>query len=406
MQYSYQAIDEKGQMHKGMHEATDKNSVIQYLRANHWTPVSVELGKSAQLSNTFGFLERKPKVDDMSMFCEQFCSLLRAGITVLETLQMLGEQTANATLQKGIMQAITGINEGESLAVAMMRSPKAFDETLVSLVRAGEASGSLDTSLERMAVQYKKDAHIKASIKKAVSYPIIVLVVAVIVVIFMLLVVVPNFMDMFDDIGIEMPKITLMVVAASEWIQQYWYIVLIAAVAFVTGFILFKKSAVGHKTFSWLALHVPGVNQFVIKSNAARIARTLSTLLAAGMSIIEAVEILKNTMSNYYYEQCMEAVKQDILTGRQMSAKMKERLDLFPNMLVHMISVGEDTGDTTSMLVRTADYYDLEVDGAVGAMMDMLSPMIMMLLAGIVGVLIAAVLMPMVTLYSELGDAL
>ena len=111
-------------------------------------------------------------------------------------------------------------------------------------------------------------------------------------------------------------------------------------------------------------------------------------------------------MSNYYYEQCMEAVKQDILTGRQMSAKMKERLDLFPNMLVHMISVGEDTGDTTSMLVRTADYYDLEVDGAVGAMMDMLSPMIMMLLAGIVGVLIAAVLMPMVTLYSELGDAL
>jgi type IV pilus assembly protein PilC len=319
---------------------------------------------------------------------------------------MLGEQTENAALQKGIMQAITGINEGESLATAMRRSPKAFDETLVSLVRAGEASGSLDVSLERMAVQYKKDAHIKASVKKAVTYPVIVLVVAFAVVIFMLLVVVPNFMDMFDDIGIEMPKITLMVVAASEWVQQYWYILAIVIVAVVSGFILFKRSPTGHKALSWLTLHLPGVNQFVVKSNAAKIARTLSTLLAAGMSIIEAVDILRSTMSNYYYESAIDEVRKDILTGRQMSAKFRENPDLFPNMLVHMISVGEDTGDTTSMLIRTADYYDLEVDGAVSTMMDMLSPAIMLLLVGIVGVLIAAVLMPMVTLYSELGDAL
>lgn len=406
MQYSYLAIDEQGQKKKGKYDASDKAAVISYIKAQHWTPISVELGQADQISSTFSFLNKAPSVDDLSMFCEQFCSLLRAGITVLETLQMLGDQTENAALKQGIMQAITGINEGESLAMAMRRSPKAFDETLVNLIRAGEASGSLDTSLERMAVQYQKDAHIKASIKKAVSYPIIVLIVAFAVVIFMLLVVVPNFMDMFDDIGIEMPKITLMVVAASEWVAQYWYILAIIIVALVTGFILFKRSATGHKTFSWLTLHIPGVSQFVVKSNAARIARTLSTLLAAGMSIIEAVEILKSTMSNYYYEQTMEEVKQDILTGRQMSAKMKEKPDLFPNMLVHMISVGEDTGDTTSMLVRTADYYDLEVDGAVSAMMDMLSPMIMLLLAGIVGVLIASVLMPMVTLYSELGDAL
>lgn len=406
MQFSFQAIDETGKVRKGKHDAADKNAVISYLKAQHWTPVSVELGQSDQMAETFAFMNKAPKVEDLSMFCEQFCSLLRAGITVLETLQMLGEQTENAALQKGIMQAITGINEGESLATAMRRSPKAFDETLVSLVRAGEASGSLDVSLERMAVQYKKDAHIKSSVKKAISYPIIVLVVAFAVVIFMLLVVVPNFMDMFDDIGIEMPKITLMVVAASEWVQQYWYILAIIIIALVSGFVLFKKSATGHKALSWLTLHLPGVNQFVVKSNAAKIARTLSTLLAAGMSIIEAVDILRSTMSNYYYEQAIDAVRKDILTGRQMSAKFREAPDLFPNMLVHMISVGEDTGDTTSMLVRTADYYDMEVDGAVSTMMDMLSPAIMLLLVGIVGVLIAAVLMPMVTLYSELGDAL
>lgn len=406
MHFSYQAVDKNGQMHKGVHEAADKATTINYLKAQHWTPVSVEIGKTSELSSNLSFMQKKPKVDELSMFCEQFCSLSRAGITVVETLTMLAEQTKNQVLKTGIQQTITGINEGESLAHAMARSPKAFDETLISLVRAGEASGSLDTSMERMATQYTKDAHIKASIKKALSYPIIVMVVAFIVVIFMLVVVVPSFMDMFDDIGIEMPTITLMVVAASEWVQKYWYILAAIIGMIVTGIILFKKSPTGHKFFSMCSLKIPGVNNFVIKSNASKIARTLSTLLAAGMSILEALDILQNTMTNYFYQEAFKDIKNDVLTGRQMSNKMRERADLFPNMLVHMISVGEDTGDTTAMLSRTADYYDLEVDTATSAMMDMLQPMIILLLAGIVGVLIASVLMPMVTLYSELGTAL
>lgn len=407
MQFNYTAIDQNGKQKKGKHEAGEKAQTIAYLKAQHWTPVSVTPATAASgISESLSFLQKKPSVDDMSMFCEQFCSLLRAGITVIEALRMLAEQTKNAVLQKGILQTVTGINEGESLGVAMARSPKAFDKTLINLIRAGEASGSLDMSLERMANQYKKDAHIKASVKKAITYPIIVLVVAVAVVIFMLVVVVPNFMKMFDDIGIDMPKITLMVVAASEWMQEFWYIVLGVIVGAIVAFVIFKKSPTGHKFFSRVTLMIPGVKEFVIKSNASKIARSLSTLLAAGMSVIEALEILKTTMNNYFYQDAIDKVLQDVLSGRQISTKMREFPDLFPSMLVHMIAVGEDTGDTTAMLTRTADYYDLEVETATETMMTMMQPMIILLLAGIVGVLIAAVMAPMVTLYSQLGDSI
>lgn len=406
MVFTYKAVDKDGRIKTGVHEAGDKAQVVSFLKGNHLTPVSVEVGKTSSIMSKFSMLQPKPKVDDMSMFCEQFCSLLRAGITVIEALKMLSEQTKNVNLKQGILNTITGINEGESLGTAMARSPKAFDGTLVSLVRAGEASGSLDTSLERMSVQYKKDAHIKAAIKKAISYPIIVMIVAVIVVIFMLVYVVPNFMAMFDDIGIEMPKITLMVVAMSNWVQQFWYIVLGIIALIITAIIIFKRSAAGHRFFSQAVLMIPGVKDFVIKSNASKIARTLSTLLAAGMSVLEALEILKSTMTNYFYQEALEKVKQDVLAGRQISSKMREFPKLFPSMLVHMIAVGEDTGDTTAMLTRTADYYDLEVETATETMMTALQPMIILLLAGIVGVLIAAVMAPMVTLYSELGTSI
>lgn len=408
MVFSYKAVDKTGKTISGTHEANERQQVVAYLKAQHMTPVSVEVGTASSLKEKIGFLNRKPKAKDMSMFCEQFCSLLRAGVTIIDALRMLSDQTKNKVLQQGILVTITAINEGESLGRAMGRSPKAFDTTLVSLVSAGEASGSLDTSLERMANQYKKDAEIAAAIKKAISYPIIVVVVSIIVVVFMLVWVVPKFMAMFTDIGIEMPKITLAVVAASEWLQKYWYIALAIVAGIVVAFVAFKRSPTGYKFFSWMALRIPGVNNFVVKSSSSKIARTLSTLLSAGMTVVEALEILETTLGNYYYKEAIREVRKDVLTGRSIHYKMSEEqyAYLFPSMLVHMIAVGEDTGDTTGMLVRTADYYDLEVETATATMMSMMQPAIIILLAGVVGVLLAAVLSPMIALYSQLGDAL
>ena len=408
MIFTYKAITKEGKAVTGQYDANEKQQVVAYLKAQHMTPVSVLVGTTSELKEKLKFLDRGPKAKDMNMFCEQFCSLLRAGVTIIDALRMLADQTKNKCLQQGINVTITAINEGEPLGRAMSRSPKAFDATLVSLVTAGEASGSLDTSLERMANQYKKDAEIAAAIKKAITYPIIVLVVSVAVVIFMLVYVVPKFMEMFNDIGIEMPKITLAVVAASEWMQKYWYIALLIIIAIVVALVLFKRSPTGKKFFSKMALLIPGINNFVIKSSASKIARTMSTLLSAGMSIVEALQILESTLGNYYYKEAIRDVRKDVLTGRSMYYKMSEEKyhHLFPPMLVHMIAVGEDTGDTTGMLIRTADYYDLEVETATQTMMSMMQPAIIILLAGVVGILLAAVLSPMVSLYSQLGDAL
>lgn len=403
MLFSYEAIDKEGKKVKGTYNAGDKNQVVAYLRAQRMQPVHISNGQNTKLSEHLP--KKKTAAKDLSMFCEQFCALLRAGVTILDALSLLLEQTKDKMLRESIQSTIQGVNEGESLASAMSRGA-AFDDTLVSLIRAGEASGSLDASLERMSEQYKKDAEIAAAIKKAMSYPLIVLVVAVAVIIIMLVYVVPNFMNMFADVGIDMPGITVAVMAASDWMIARWYIVVAGIIIFVVGLMAFMKSAVGKKVISKLTLTLPGINNFVIKNNASRIARTLSTLLTAGMSVIEALVILESTLSNYYFKEAIKTVREDVLNGQPMSRQFLADTKLFPSMLSHMIAVGEDTGDITSMLMRTADYYDLEVKTATDTMMSMMQPMIIVLLTGVVGVLLAAVLAPMLALYTELGGAL
>lgn len=404
MLFTYKAIDRDGKTVTGKYEAMEQKQVVAYLKAQHMTPVSIGNGLTAE-GLAAKLPQKKTKAKDMSIFCEQFCALIRAGVTILDAMKLLLNQLNDKSLKNGVQQAIIAVNEGETLADALGRTP-AFDETFISLVRAGEASGSLDKSLERMAAQYEKDAEVAAAVKKALSYPIIVLIVAVVVVVFMLIYIVPSFMEMFADIGIEMPKITLMVVAASDWLVANWVLVLLIILALVIAFVTFMNSATGKKFFSLMSLKIPGVNNFVIKSNASKIARTLSTLLTAGMTVIEALVILESTLSNYYYKEAIKEIRDDVLNGQQMSNKFMKNEQLFPQMLSHMVAVGEDTGDITSMLNRTADYYDLEVQTATESMMSMIQPAIIIFLVGIVGVILAAVLSPMVAMYSELGDAL
>lgn len=404
MQFNYKAVDKNGQMKIGVQEAKDKSVVIASLKSQGLIPVSVT---DSTLNSVEKILPKaKPKAKDLSMFCEQLCSLLRAGVSIVDAMRLLQEQTKKKSLQEAIQTNIVSVNNGETLNQAMAKSQNVFDETLINLVKAGEESGSLDMSLDRMANQYKKDAEVAAAVKKALVYPIVVLIVAVIVIVIMLMYVVPSFMEMFMDIGIEMPKITLMVVSMSEWLMAKWYIALGILVLIIVSISIFLKTDVGKQCVSWLAIKLPVISNFIIKTNASKIARTLSTLLTAGMPIIDALAILEGTLTNYYYKEAIHAIREDVLAGQPMSRKFRERIDIFPNMLSHMITVGEDTGDVTAMLLRTAEYYDLEVKTATESLMTMMQPMIILLLAGIVGVILAAVLAPMVKMYTELGGAL
>lgn len=400
--FGYIAVDKNGKEKKGSVEAETKEKAMAEVRAMGLTPLSVTaqsfLTKDINLSFTKGITVR-----EKSLFCRQFTSLLRAGVTIIDALGMLSEQTENKGFSKAIKDVQRNIQKGETLGDSMRQLPEYFPPMLVSLVDAGEASGSLDVSFERMAIQFEKDAKLAGLVKKAMIYPIVVCCVAVAVVILMLAYVVPTFMEMFADLDIEMPALTVAVMAASEFVQNNLLLIILIIVALVVGIKYFKDTPRGKAMLGYIGIKIPALANFTVKSAASRLARTLSTLLYAGLPMVEAVEITAHTMTNVFFKEALLEAKEEILKGVPLSEPLKAS-GLFPPMVIHMTAIGEETGDMESMLEKMADYYDEEVELATQSLMAALEPMIIVVLAVIVGVLVGAVVMPMLSLYTGLDN--
>lgn len=401
--FAYVAIDKMGKEKKGSIEADDREKAIAAVKAKGLTPLSVTaesfLTKDINLSLTKGTTVR-----ERSMFCRQFTSLLRAGVTIIDSLGMLADQTDNKGFSQAIRKVQTNIQKGETLADSMSQHPEYFPPMLVNLVAAGEASGSLDISFERMAVQFEKDAKLKGMIQKALTYPIVVCVVAVAVVIVMLAYVVPSFMGMFADMDMEMPKLTMAVMAASDFVKGHLLLIVLALVVLVVGIKAFAASPRGKGILSYLSVKIPKLSDFTIKTSSSRLARTLCTLISSGIPLVDALEISARTMSNTLFRDAILDAKEEVLKGVPLSEPLAHS-GLFPPMVVHMTKIGEDTGDLEAMLEKLADYYDEEVELATQSLMSVIEPLIILVLALLVGVLVGAVLMPMLTLYQGL-DAL
>ena len=285
----------------------------------------------------------------------------------------------------------------------MRKIPEYFPPMLVNLVDAGEASGSLDVSLERMAIQFEKDAKLQGMIKKAMVYPMVVCCVAIGVVILMLAYVVPTFMEMFADLDIDMPKLTLMVMAASEWVQSHLLLIIGIIIVLVIGIKYFIQTKRGKAVIGYIGIKLPALANFTVKSSSSRLARTLSTLLYSGIPLVQALEITAHTMDNVYFEEALLQAREEVLKGVPLSEPLKTS-GLFPPMVVHMTKIGEDTGDLEAMLEKMADYYDEEVELATQSLMAALEPMIILVLAIIVGVLVGSVVAPMLSLYQGLEN--
>ncbi len=274
---------------------------------------------------------------------------------------------------------------------------------MIQMVRAGEASGSLETSMERMAIQFERSNKTRALVKKAMIYPIVVFIVAIAVVIVMLVVVIPSYTDMFAQLNTELPAITRLVVTWSDFIKERWYILvpLIAIIAF--GIKTYAQTYSGKHLFGKLQLKIPAINNLITKTAAAQMSRTLSTLLSSGVPLIEAVDIVADTMTNIWFKEAVKDAVQQIMVGAPLSQPL-ETCGLFPPMVYHMVHIGEEAGSTEEMLDKLADYYEEEVEMAVQSLMAAMEPMIIILLAGIVGFLIAAVMAPMLTMYQALDN--
>ncbi len=400
--FSYVAIDKMGKEKKGSIEAEDKEKALAAVKAQGLTPMSVTpqsfLTQDINISISKGVTVR-----EHSLFCRQFVSILRAGVTIIDALGMLSEQTENKGFSKAIKDVQVSIQKGETLGNSMRKIPEYFPPMLVNLVDAGEASGSLDVSLERMAIQFEKDAKLKGMIKKAMVYPMVVVCVAIGVVILMLAYVVPTFMEMFADLDIEMPKLTLMVMAASDFVKAHLIPIILIIIALVVGIKYFSKTKRGKAMIGYVGIKIPALANFTVKTSSSRLARTLSTLLYSGIPLVDALEITAHTMDNVFFEEALKDAREEVMKGVPLSEPLKT-CGLFPPMVVHMTKIGEETGDMEAMLEKMADYYDEEVELATQSLMAALEPMIIVVLAVIVGVLVGAVVSPMLSLYQGLEN--
>lgn len=399
--YGYEALNSAGKEIKGSVEADNIEAARQVLKKQGIQVISIK-PQSALTKDINIKVGGYPKPRDMSVFCRQFVSMTKAGVTISEALKMLTEQTENDRLREAAEGVRVSVEKGETLASSLDMYPKIFPSLMVHMVEAGEASGSLDVALERMATQFEKSAKTSAMVKKAMIYPVAVCIVALAVVVVMLVVVIPNYATMFESLGTDLPALTKAVQAASNFIITKWFILVPAIIAIVVLIKMFAETDTGIHFFDKLKLSIPAYKNLEVKTASAQMARTLSTLMAAGVPLVDAVEIVSNVMPNVYFKEALQDCKNEIIIGQPLS-KPLEQCGLFPPMVYHMTRIGEETGATEEMLAKQADYYEEEVEAAVASFMAAMEPVIIIVLAAIVLVLVGACLMPMMTMYETLN---
>lgn len=401
-EFTYTALDSAGKQQKGNITAETENQALEKLKAQELYPISV---KEANILNKEMDLTIGKVVSnrDLSVFCRQFVSMLSAGVTIVSALDMLGQQTENKYMAKALHQVQGDILKGETLATAMRKQNKIFPELMVNMISAGEASGKLEVSFERMATHFEKAEKTQGMIRKAAIYPIVVALVAVIIVAIMLIKVVPSYVEMFEQMDIEMPAITQFVINASDFLVKYWYLVVAVIAVIVVAVKVVGQTDDGKLAAGKAAVNIPLFGKLNIKTISSLTARTLSTLIYSGMPLVDSLEIVSRTLENELYRRALLKTQEEVSQGVPLSVSLK-RTGLFPPMVTHMIGIGEETGEIEEMLTKLADYYDEEVEMTTQTVMAALEPMIILVMAGAVGFIIAAVMSPMIAMYGNMGN--
>ncbi len=401
-QFSYQAVEKDGKTKKGNIEAESIDKARSLLRADNLTVIKI--GEAGMLNKdiNLSFGKKKLKPRDLSVFCRQFLSILKAGVSMIAALEMLSDQTENKILKAAIKSIKDNVEKGDTLSQAMKKQEGIFPSILLSMIEAGEASGSLEVSLERMSEHFEKDARIKGMVKKAFMYPIVLIFVMIAIVIIMLTFVIPQFEAMFKDIGSDLPAITKGALALSESLQNNWLFYIIGIVAIVVAYKVYANTPNGKRVVANLMLKVPVFGMLSVKTASARFTRTLSTLMASGMPLIDSINICANVMDNVLFKDALAETSKQVERGLNLSVPLKQS-GLFPNMVIHMIGIGEETGNMEEMLTNVANYYDEEVEMTTQQATALMEPMIIVVMAVVVCLLIAVIYGPMMQLYSDIG---
>ncbi len=397
--YGYQAVSKSGGKKKGSITASDPQQARQMLLAEGLTPIEIKEQNLLTKDINIPIFEGV-KARDLSVFCHQFVSVIDAGVPVAEALDLLAQQTENKTLRKAIYQTQKEIQQGETLADAMRKQGKrVFAPMFVNMVAAGEASGNLSVAFSRMADYYENANKTKSALQKAMIYPVIVLLVVVVVMFVMMIFVLPTFKTMFEDMGAELPWITRLIMGTSDFFVAYWWLILIVGGVVALGAWLFVRSKKGKYVFDWIMRKIPVFGPLTVKTASAQFARTFATLTASGIPIIEGLEIVSRSMTNVYFKDALLYAREQVAVGTPLADALKNN-GLFPPMVIHMVKIGEESGNLEKMLDKLAEYYDEEVQAATKNVMAMLEPMIILLLCGVVGTVAIGVMLPMFQMYN------
>jgi type IV pilus assembly protein PilC len=398
--FAYTALDASGLPQKGELSGENKHSITEELKARGLRVMSLDEKKSG--FNMEIKLMQRVKPAELTVMSRQLATMISAGMTLLRAFYVLEDQVENDKLRETVSGVRQDIESGLSFSEALAKHPKVFGPLYVAMVRAGEAGGVLEQSLDRVADQLEKDDALRRQVKAAMAYPAVVLCFALCVLLGLIAFIVPVFVKIFEDFGGELPMITKITVAASNMVTGRWYILLALAVGGVVGFKKWKTSSWGRPQWDAIRLRFPfKIGNTVQKISLARWSRTFAALYSAGVPIMQAIEVTGKTAGNTVVEKAMDDVIASVKSGGSIAAPLREA-SIFPAMVAQMIAVGEETGNLDTMLSKVADFYEDEVAAAVKALTSILEPLMIVIVGGIVGFIVIAMYMPMFKVYDAI----
>jgi general secretion pathway protein F len=401
--FVYKALNEKGKQIKGIVDAESLRSARFKLKQQGIFPTQLEESKKRRPTGTISITSLKAargiSTSQLAIITRQFATLVGAGIPLVEALKALGDQIDQPSLKTVIVNITDRVNEGSTLAAAIREHPSIFPKLYSNMVASGESSGTLDSVLQRLADLLESQATLKRKILSAMTYPCLMLLLCFGVILLLLGYVVPQITKIFESKGAKLPLPTQIVIALSSFVQNYWWLVIAIFIGLVLSYRLYVKKDKGRWMVDYWTLKIPIIGQLKLKIAISRFSRNLGIMLASGIELLTALAITKNLLGSRPLEEAIERAIEGVREGRSLAVELKKS-QLFPRLLTHMTAIGEKTGQLEPMLQRAADSYEREVDAVISSFTSILEPVLIIFLAGIVGAILAAVMLPMLQMTS------
>ncbi len=406
--YLYIATRGDGSSASGSFEAADRAAAIAILKKQDLKPISLKEGSEGKSKYSFSALDflgaNRVKNDDLVMFTRQLSAMVSAGVPLLRALTSLHDHTQSKALKKISEGIVKDVESGAPLADALGKYPNTFSDVYVNMVRAGEAAGILDDILKRLALQQEKNASMRKKIKSAMTYPMVLVGITILAFFGLMIFVIPQIGKIIKDLGgpdAELPLITKVMLQISDILIHYWFIIIPALIAAVVLLLRYLKTPTGRHIYHRLVLKVPAIKSIVQKVVVARFSRTFSALMGAGVAVLESLNVTAHAVGNVVFEEALIAAAEEVKNGKSLSSVI-EKNDLFPAIVAQMLAVGEETGQTDTVLVKVADFYEEEVDAAIDGISSIIEPVMIVGMGGMVGLIAASVMMPIAGLSQQI----